>query len=74
MMESDVQKSKAASGTQIKSTADQHGLHMKIKMTRLYRSQVMKPLVNKIMSLQLTIEREMLPRLVCEVDWNLILF
>ena len=49
---------------------DQHGLKMKVRMTRLYRKQVMKPMVNKIMSLQLLIEREMLPKLEEEVDWN----
>ena len=47
---------------------------MKISMTRLYRAQIMKPLVNKIMSLQLLIERELLPRLEDEVDWNQNLF
>ena len=55
---------------QSEPNVDQHGLKMKVKMTRLYRKQVMKPLVNKIMSLQLLIERELLPKLNDEVDWN----
>ena len=43
---------------------------MKIEMSKLYRKQVMKPMVTKILSLQLLIEREFLPRIDDEVAWN----
>lgn len=47
---------------------------MKIKMTGLYRNQIMKPLLHKILSLQLLIEDIFLPKLEDEADWNQKLF
>lgn len=49
---------------------DKHNLKMKIRMTKLYRKQIMKPLVNRILSMQLLIERELVPRLELESDWD----
>lgn len=50
--------------------ADKFSLLMKIRVTRSYRKQIAKPLVNKLLTLQLLIERELLPRMKEEVEWN----
>ena len=49
---------------------DKHNLKMKIKTTRLYRKQIMKPLIRMILSLQLLIEQDLVPKLQEEVKWN----
>ena len=43
---------------------------MKIRMTRLYKKQIMKPLIRIILRTQLGIEREFLPNFADEADWN----
>lgn len=43
-------------------------------MTALYRKQSMKPLIQLMLSLQLTVEMHILTRLEATVDWNNRLF
>ena len=43
-------------------------------MTRLYKKQIMKPLIRVILRTQLGIEQEFLPNFADEADWNHQLF
>ena len=56
--------------TKQKGGFDQFNLKMKIRMSKLYRKQIMKPLLSRILSLQLLIEQELMPKLEAEVQWN----
>ena len=52
----DHQRSGGPSSLSTRTPADKHNFLMKLRMVRLYRAQLMKPLVHKIFNLQLLLE------------------